>query len=71
VQLLVGDIRTQADWQRAVALIDQEDDSFANQLGEMLSTHPLIIKRIKELRDWSVTDEYRLLQTRVLPVINY
>ena len=66
VQLVVGDIRTQADWQQAVALIDREDDSFGNQLGEMLSTHPMIIKRIKELREWAATDEYRRLQARAL-----
>jgi Zn-dependent protease with chaperone function len=58
-QLAVGDINTQAELQQALALLEKEDDSFSGAIGEALSTHPMIIKRIHELRVWAGSEEYK------------
>ena len=60
-QLAVGDLNTQVELQRALALLEKEDDSFSGALGEALSTHPMIIKRIHELRRWAASEEYQRL----------
>ncbi len=64
-QLAVGDINTQAELQHALALLEREDDDFTNAIGEALSTHPMIIKRIHELRKWAGSEEYRRLATNI------
>lgn len=61
VQLVVGDINTQAELQRALALIEQQDDSFGNILSETLATHPMIVRRIEKLRQYAASAEYRQL----------
>ena len=60
-QLAVGDINTQAQLQQALALLEKEDDDFSGAIGEALSTHPMIIKRIHELRKWAGSEEYQRL----------
>jgi Zn-dependent protease with chaperone function len=65
VRLVAGDIRTSAEFQHAMQLIEQEDDSVSNLLAESLSTHPLIIKRIQELRHYAASPEYQRLQAQV------
>jgi Zn-dependent protease with chaperone function len=55
VKLVAPDIRSRADFQRALALIDAEDDSVGNVLLESLSTHPMIIRRINQLRRFAQT----------------
>lgn len=65
-QLGVGDINTQAELQRALALLEREDDSFSNVLGEALSSHPMLVKRIKELQRYAATAEYQRLQSQLL-----
>lgn len=46
----------------ALERIDSEDDSLAGQLQELLSSHPMLIRRINELRQYASTSEYgRLL----------
>jgi Zn-dependent protease with chaperone function len=60
-QLAVGDIRNQAELQQALKLLEAQDHDLENVLGETLSTHPMLIKRIKELRSWAQTSEYRRL----------
>jgi len=52
-QLAVGDINTAEGLKRALAVIEREDDSLENVLGEVLSDHPMIAKRIKALQDFS------------------
>jgi Zn-dependent protease with chaperone function len=52
-------------WQKAVNQIETEDDRLENNLGEMLSTHPLIVKRLQALRQFAASPEYRELAARV------
>lgn len=61
VQIAVGDIRTQAEFQRALALIDRQDDSWVNVMGESLSTHPMIIRRIEKLKEFASSGLYQQL----------
>lgn len=48
--------------QRAYEQIDAEDDNPISGLGEALGTHPMIIKRINELRAWAKSEDYRRYQ---------
>jgi Zn-dependent protease with chaperone function len=57
VEIVAGDIRSQAQFQQALAAIDAEDDSFTGILSESLSSHPMLIKRIKELQTFAASDE--------------
>jgi Zn-dependent protease with chaperone function len=66
IKLFAADARTPADLQRALALIEQEDDSPLNLLAESLSTHPMLVRRIEQLKRWSQSEEYRRLQAQVL-----
>ncbi len=52
-QLAVGDIDTAEELKRALAAIERQDDSLENVLGEALSDHPMIAKRIKALQEFS------------------
>jgi Zn-dependent protease with chaperone function len=64
VKLVAGDVHSQVEMQRALQVIESEDDSWMNQLGETLSTHPMIVKRISQLRRYAATPEYtRLLNS--------
>ncbi|HWQ46793.1 MAG TPA: M48 family metallopeptidase [Longilinea sp.] len=57
VEIVAGDIRSQVQFQNALAAIDAEDDSFTGILSESLSSHPMLIKRIKELQSYAASDE--------------
>jgi Zn-dependent protease with chaperone function len=61
VQLVAGDVNTQAELQRALAMIEQQDDSLGNVLAESLATHPMIVRRIEKLRQYAASAEYRRL----------
>lgn len=63
-QLAVGDIQTQDELTRALRVIKQQQEGAASGLTELLSTHPLILKRINELRAWAASDEYQRLSQR-------
>jgi Zn-dependent protease with chaperone function len=65
VHLVAGHTHTPADLERALRSIEAEDDSFANVFAETFSTHPMLVRRIEELRRWAATSEYRALQARV------
>ena len=60
-QLAVGDINSQPELQQALQVLDAQDHSIENVLGETLSTHPMIMNRIKELRKWAATPDYKRL----------
>lgn len=62
VKLAAPDIRSQHDFDRALALIDAEDDDAANRLAEVFQTHPMLIRRINALRDYARTAEYQRIQ---------
>jgi Zn-dependent protease with chaperone function len=52
-------------WQQALRRIEAEDDALENNLLEMLSTHPMTIRRLEALRQYAVSPEYRRLQAQV------
>jgi Zn-dependent protease with chaperone function len=57
--------RTRADLERALRVIDAEDDNALSHLEEALGTHPMMIKRIQQLRRYAASNEYRRLQAAV------
>jgi Zn-dependent protease with chaperone function len=66
VKLTAGEAAlTSAGFQHALQMIDAEDDTFLGAMSDALSTHPLIIKRIEQLRQYAQTPEYIRLQTEV------
>jgi Zn-dependent protease with chaperone function len=65
VKLVAGDARTQQQIQESLNMIDKEDDSLVNILGESLSTHPMIIRRVEELKKFAASSEYQRLQHMV------
>ncbi len=64
-QVAVGDLNSQAELQRALQVLDAQDERIENVIGETLSTHPMIMNRIKELRKWANSAEYKNLSVRV------
>ncbi len=51
--------RTQQDFVRAAQQIEAEDDTLLNNLGELLGTHPLTVKRIEEILDYAKSAQFR------------
>jgi len=64
VKLVAGDVRSPAEMQRALQVIDAEDDSLLNVLTGSLSTHPMVVKRIAELRKFAASREYQALSRK-------
>jgi Zn-dependent protease with chaperone function len=56
---------TQSGLEMAYRQIDAEDDTFLGGLSEALGSHPLLIKRINQIRNYAATAEYRRLQELV------
>jgi Zn-dependent protease with chaperone function len=54
--------RTQAGMQAAIQYIESEDDDIMHNLEEILASHPMIAKRVEQIRKFSNTQEYRNLQ---------
>ena len=66
VKLAAGaDAHSQNDLRRALQHIEAEDDHMLANLGEVLSTHPMMVRRIDELREYAASGEYRRLQELV------
>lgn len=65
VKLVAPEIRSQVDFDKALALIDAEDDLASNRMAEAFQSHPMLIRRINELRDYARSEEYRQLQVGV------
>jgi Zn-dependent protease with chaperone function len=62
VKLEAGSVaRTQAGMQAAIQYIETEDDDIMNNLEELLASHPMIAKRIDEIRNYSNTQTYQHL----------
>ena len=51
--------------QQALRRIEAEDDRLENNLGEMLSTHPMTFRRLEALRQYAASPEYQRLQAQV------
>jgi Zn-dependent protease with chaperone function len=58
-------IRSIQGWQQTVHRIEAEDDHIENHLREMLSTHPMIVRRLDALRRYAASPEYQLLQAQI------
>jgi Zn-dependent protease with chaperone function len=56
---------TTLGWQQALRRIEAEDDHLENNLLEMLSTHPMTVRRLEALRQYAATPEYQRLQEQV------
>ncbi|MDY6866459.1 MAG: M48 family metallopeptidase [Chloroflexota bacterium] len=65
VKLVALEVRSQRDFQRALAMIDAQDDLASNRLAEAFQSHPMLIRRINELRAYAQTREYQHLQAGV------
>lgn len=61
VKLVAPGVRSQAEFQRALAVIEAEDDDLTNVLANALSGHPMIVRRIEALKKYTATPEYRRL----------
>jgi len=55
-------VRTRVDLERALRVIDAEDDHALSHMEEAFGTHPMMIKRIQQLRRYAASGEYRRLQ---------
>ena len=51
--------------QQTLRQIEAEDDYLENNLRELLSTHPMIIRRLEALRKYAASPEYQRLQALV------
>jgi len=50
----------------ALQRIDAEDDTIFGSLGELLATHPLIIRRIEQIRAYTASSQYHRLQECII-----
>lgn len=57
--------RTQIGMQSAIQRIESEDDDLAENIAELLTSHPMIAKRIEQIRRFTSTQEYLNLQARM------
>ena len=58
-------VKTTNAMEMAYQRIDAEDDTVWGNVKETLATHPMLIRRIQELRKFAVSDRYRRMQVRV------
>lgn len=60
-----GAAQSSASQQRALAALDKQDDDPGQWLGEALSTHPLIARRVDELRKFAASADYARWRARL------
>jgi hypothetical protein len=65
VKLVAPEVRTQMEFDQALAAIDAQDDEVSNRLAEVFQTHPMLIRRINNLRDYTRTAQYQRIQAGV------
>lgn len=58
-----NDARTQSGILATIQRIESQDDDLVNNLSELLATHPMIINRIEQIRQFAASDNYRHLQS--------
>jgi Zn-dependent protease with chaperone function len=56
---LVSAGSTPQELERALRAVEAEDDSPLNVLAQTLSTHPMIVRRIEQLRQFAASPEYQ------------
>ncbi len=52
-------------WRQALRRIEAEDDHLENNLREIISTHPMTVRRLEALREYTASLQYERLQARV------
>jgi Zn-dependent protease with chaperone function len=57
--------RTQAGMQAALQHIEAEDDDVMQNIAELLASHPMIAKRLEQIRQFASSQEYRSLQAKM------
>lgn len=65
VRLVAPNVRSQQEFDRALAMIDTQDDNVSNLLAEAFQSHPMLIRRINKLREYARTAEYQQMQAGV------
>lgn len=65
VKLVTGGVSSQAEMDRALQVIEAEDDSPLHVLTESLSTHPMLVKRIDQIRKYAADPQYRRLLAQI------
>jgi Zn-dependent protease with chaperone function len=64
VKLVAGNLEGSTNAvQRALISIENEQDGWFNDLTEVIATHPIIVHRIKQIRQYINTPEYKRLKT--------
>ncbi|HZU87060.1 MAG TPA: M48 family metallopeptidase [Anaerolineaceae bacterium] len=58
VKVSTGEVRSQVELEQALRMIEKEDDSPLSLLSESLSTHPMVVKRIAELRRYAASIKF-------------
>jgi Zn-dependent protease with chaperone function len=57
--------RSTQGWQQTLRRIDAEDDRLEGNLSEMLSSHPMTVRRLDALRQYAASPEYHRLQAQI------
>jgi Zn-dependent protease with chaperone function len=65
VKLVARDVDNPVELKRVLDILDKEDDSIINVLSNTLSTHPMLIKRIEEIRRYITGNEYKRLTAQI------
>ncbi|QRN82596.1 M48 family metallopeptidase [Chloroflexota bacterium] len=65
VKLVAPNVRSQQEFDLALAMIDAQDDNVSNVLAEAFQSHPMLIRRINKLREYAQTAEYHQMQAGV------
>jgi Zn-dependent protease with chaperone function len=66
VKLAVGgQVRSQVDLTQALKLIEARDAAMSRKLEEMLSSHPMIARRVQALQGYAKSSQYKRLQALV------
>jgi Zn-dependent protease with chaperone function len=64
VKLVAVNTQSQADMQRALEMIEREDDSPINVLAQVLSTHPMLVRRIEHIKQYAADPQFKRLNAR-------
>ena len=56
-------LQTIADKYAGIQRIETQDDDLFSNLSEVLATHPMIIKRIEQIRAFAASNNYQHLQS--------
>jgi Zn-dependent protease with chaperone function len=56
---------TQVGMQAAIQHIESEDDDILENIAELVATHPMVAKRVEEIRKFANSQAYRTLQAKM------